>query len=326
LPHRILTLIFFCLFLSGCAVSRLASFPAVDGLKSVELEDTAFFPQKTSQCGPAALATLFRSSGSTVGPDELAPYLYLPGRRGSLQVEVISASRRFGRIPYVIDPEPSALQAELLAGRPVLVLQNLGLRLIPVFHYAVVIGILDDDQVVLRSGEERRLVMAGGRFAATWRRADSWGMVLLRPGELPANTAVPERYLLEVAAIESMGRLDSARAAYEAALARWPDQPDALFGLANTLLAQGQSNEAAGIYRKLIEIQPRHTAAINNLAEALSRQGCFTEALILIDETLKATGEADAFAPALRQTRLEIKGRKPAGRQLCHPALPPSSR
>lgn len=297
----------------------------VDGQTSIELEDTAFFPQKTSQCGPAALATLFKSSGSTVGPDELAPYLYLPGRRGTLQVEIISASRRFGRIPYVIDSEPSALQAELLAGRPILVLQNLGLRLIPVFHYAVVVGILADDQVVLRSGEERRLVMAGGRFAATWRRADSWGMVLLRPGELPAN-AVLNRYLLEVAAVESAGQLDIARAAYEAALTRWPDQPDALFGLANTLLAQGHSNEAAGIYRKLIEIQPRHTAAINNLAEALSRQGCFTEAIALIDTTLKAAGAADAYAPALRQTRLEIEGRKPDSRQICSPVRPFSPR
>lgn len=325
MPYRIFTLILFCFFLSSCAASRQAIFPMVDGLTSIELEDTAFFPQKTSQCGPAALATLFRSSGSTVGPDELAPYLYLPGRRGALQVELISASRRFGRIPYVIDPEPSALQAELLAGRPVLVLQNLGLRLFPVFHYAVVVGILDDDQVVLRSGEERRLVMTGDRFAATWRRADSWGMVLLRSGELPARAA-PERYLPEVAAIESSGRLDIARAAYEAALVRWPDQPDALFGLANTLLAQGNSNEAAGIYGKLIKNQPRHTAAINNLAEALSRQGCFAEAIALIDTTLKAAGEADAYAPALRQTRLEIEGRKPDGRQICLPVLPLSPR
>ena len=76
----------------------------------------------------------------TVTPDELVSQTYLPGRRGSLQLELIAAARRHQRIPYVLDPDAAALFAELDAGHPVLVLQDLGVGPLHVWHYAVVIG------------------------------------------------------------------------------------------------------------------------------------------------------------------------------------------
>jgi tetratricopeptide (TPR) repeat protein len=298
-----------CLWLlAGCAGSGPALFPQAGRPVDIELADVPFFPQKAYQCGPAALATVLGASGVSVAPDDLAPALYLPDRQGSLQLELVAAARRLGRVPYIIDPEPAAIRAELLAGRPVLVLQNLGLRLFPVYHYAVVVGIRAGEKVVLRSGEVRRRVMKGGRFAASWRRADSWGMVVLRPGELPAG-AQPERYLRAVAPFEGMGRSEIARAGYEATLKRWPEQPDALFGLANILLIENRPREAAAVYRRLLTIQPRHPAAVNNLAEAMSRQSCHAEAVALLDGVL-AAGEGGEFANVLKQTRQEIAARR----------------
>ena len=71
----------------------------------LELQNVPFFPQKAYQCGPAALATVLAASGIEVTPGELEPKIYLPQRRGSLQLELLAASRRYERLPYVIDAE-----------------------------------------------------------------------------------------------------------------------------------------------------------------------------------------------------------------------------
>ena len=48
----------------------------------------------------------------------------------------MAASRRHGRLPYLVRGDPAELAAELRAGRPVLVLQNVGLG----HHVAAVTG------------------------------------------------------------------------------------------------------------------------------------------------------------------------------------------
>ena len=306
--RSVVPLLLSCLVLSACAGSRQAFLPRDPGSPGIELEEVVFFGQRDLQCGPAALAMVLDHSGEKVQPDDLTPLLFLPGRRGSLQLEMIAAARRAGRIPYLIRPEAAAIAAELAAGRPVLVLQNLGVTWLPVYHYAVVVGLLPGDQVVLRSGEQRRLVMDGRRFQATWRRAGNWGMVLLRPGELPAAVE-PIDYLQAVAAFEATGQPEIARRGYEAALERWPRQPVALFGLGNCLLALGDEEQAAMVYRRLLAIEPQHAAAVNNLAEALSRRGCRRQALALLEKILAPPAGGGSFRPTLQQTRDEIAAR-----------------
>ena len=88
-------------------------------------------------------------------PDELVPEIYLPARRGSLQVELIAATRSRGRLPYLLAPSDDALFDELAAGRPVLVLQKLGAGPWPGWHYAVLVGYdRDRRSVLLRSGTD----------------------------------------------------------------------------------------------------------------------------------------------------------------------------
>src|SRR5262245_57366042 len=109
------------LLVGGCAAGR----PLIDQhSRLVELQDTPFFPQTAHQCGPAALATVLGASQVRTTPEELARLVYLPGRRGSLQIEMQAAPRQFGRIGYRIQPELAAILGELDAGRPVLVLHN----------------------------------------------------------------------------------------------------------------------------------------------------------------------------------------------------------
>jgi hypothetical protein len=308
------------LLLTGCAskpplLPSLISSESV--LTSLELEATPFHPQKQYQCGPAALATLLDHSGVPVTAESLVPHVYLPDKKGSLQIELVAASRRFNRIPYQINPNMTALIEELQAGRPVLILQNLGLKLWPVWHYAVVIGYsVEADELILRSGVTWREVLSTHRFLATWKHSDNWAIVLLKPGELPAR---PEQlpYLKAVAAMEELAPVDSLISAYRVALIEWPESPIALFGLAASLHTKGDLLAAEQGYRKLLAAKPDHLAAQNNLAEVLADRGCFTEALHMIERALKQ--EPGELRQHLLDTRRELEIRKAS-----HPLqLPP---
>jgi tetratricopeptide (TPR) repeat protein len=278
----------------------------------VELAQTPFFPQTAYYCGPAALATILKSAGVEAGPEELGDRVYLPEKRGSLQIEVMAAARHYRRMPYRIDPELTTILAELSAGRPVLVFQNLGIRLIPVWHYAVVVGYdAGEDTIFLRSGETRRRVMSAGDFLDTWERADKWGIVVLRPGELPANPD-PRRYLSAAAAMEELVSGELAMQWFLAAREAWPDDALVHFALGNSLYGVGDVEAALASYRDALALDPGLLAARNNLAHVLAERGCLDEATAQIDRALaeEAGGE---LRQTLEQTRLEILERVEEG-------------
>lgn len=248
------------------------------GTASLELVDTPFYPQEQFQCGPAVLATALTSSGIAVEPDDLVERVYLPGRQGSLQVEMLGATRMSGRIPYRVDGRLQAVRDELAAGRPVVVLQNLGVAAIPKWHYAVVVGIdTDRGEIVLRSGVDKRRVSSISTFLRTWRRSNYWGFVVLRPDVLPTNVD-RERYLAAVADMQKVGQREAAATAWNAALETWPGDPVSLFGLGNLELAAGGNVEAEDHFRAVIALNTESVAARNNLAIALARQSLFDEA------------------------------------------------
>lgn len=265
--------------LAGCAGSpRLAEGLPPASPRIIELSDTPFFPQEDYQCGPAALATMLRASGVEVTPAELVPQVYLPARRGSLQAELVAAARRHGRLPYPLATTAHELIAELEEGRPVLVLLNLGARLRPVWHYAVLIGYdAGHDFALLRSGRERRLEMPWEEFALAWHRAGRWAITVLPPKAIPAH-ATPDRYLDAVAGLEAAGQREATAAAYDTAIARWPEEPMFWLGRGNAAHAAGDLEAAADKYLRAILLAPRDAAARNNLAVTLADAGCFDEA------------------------------------------------
>lgn len=291
----------------------------------VELQETPFYPQKKFQCGPASLAMMLGASGVPVHPDDLSVKIYLPGREGSLQPELVAAARQYGRIPYVIDGGLPSLIAEIAAGRPVLVLQNLGVEIIPVYHYAVVIGALPENTIVLRSGADRRRLMSADDFLATWERADSWGMILLKPGKLPENPD-PARYLGAVNSFEIVGNGEAATAAYAAATAAWPENETAWFALGNNHLRVQRYDQAEKVFRRLLTINPNHVGALNNLAETLARKGCFSQALTLINQAAEvAKADNSPFTEAVLQTQEEITRQMAGAAQEDRRACPSAS-
>ena len=277
-----------------------------DAAPSVDLVDVPYFAQEDYQCGPAALAMVLRYSGLAATPGELAPRVYLPGRQGSLQIEMVAAARRYDRIAYVIRPTLPALLAELQANRPVLVLQNLGLSVLPVWHFAVVVGYSKtEDDLLLRSGRNARQAMSAYNFVRTWAGSGKWALVILRPGELPAGDD-PNGYLRAVADKETVSGPAGLVEAYGAAVARWPKNSVARFGYGNALQASGQLRRAVEQYKMLLALDPGQVAALNNLADALNLEGCREEALATIDRALTAGAGAKPLRPILEQTRREI--------------------
>ena len=233
----------------------------------------AFFPQRAYHCGPAALATVLAESGVRVHPDTLASQVYLPARRGTLQVELAAAARRQERLAVQVGQSLQAIVAELQAGRPVLVLQNLAVSFYPVWHYAVVVGYEPSpDRFVLRSGETRRRLTGRGRFAATWRRGGNWGLVVLAPGDDPTGLR-PQAYLKAAADLESTGAHEAALTAFRSAVSAWPDEPLGHLGEANNLYYLGRLEEAADAYHRLLEIDPAHVVALHNLTLLLLELG-----------------------------------------------------
>lgn len=291
--------------LGGCTAQRaiVSGAPSLQGHDgAVELAHTPFFPQEALQCGPAALATVLGAAGTDADPDALVKEVYTPGLGGSLQLELVAAARARGLVPYVISPDPDALFAELLAGRPVLVLQNLRLRSWPAWHYAVVIGAdAGTEHVILRSGAERRLEMPATSFLRSWDRADRWGFVLLEPGQLPAR---PDRarYFDAVAGLEEVGRYAAAAEAWEAGLAVWPEDSIAQFGHATARYLGGDVAAARAGYEALLAIEPGHAGALNNLANLLAGERCLASARHLAARAVAIAPAGTAIAAAAAST------------------------
>lgn len=276
----------------------------------VELAAVPFFPQEEYQCGPAALATALNWSGVNVTPAELAPQVYLPERQGSLQLELISAARRHGRIPYVLPPNLESLLAEVTSGNPVLILQNLSFWWYPKWHYAVVVGFdLKSDNLVLRSGREKRHEVPFKVFERTWRRSDYWAMVALPPDRLPF-TAEEIPYVQAVAALERLSRWQDTAVAYDTALERWPKSLAARMGLGNSRYALGDLHAAEAEFRQATQDHPKAGVAFNNLAQVLADQNRLPQARVAALRAVELGGpQQDTFRETLKQieTRMNSK-------------------
>jgi len=267
----------------------------------VELAAVPFFPQKEYECGPAALATVMSSAGVDATPEALVPQVYLPERKGSLQVEMLAAARRHGLVSYQLAPSFIDLMRELAAGTPVVVLQNLGVT--DGWHYAVAVGYdYAAARLVLRSGTTEREEMAFAVHEAVWKRSGYWAMVAVPPERIPV-TADESRWLGSLVAFERVNEPRRNRAAYAAFLERWPRNVSAAVGLANAQHALGELAQAEKVLRAALAEAPDSVVVLNNLAQTLSDQGRDAEALPLIERAAAAGGP---YADAVRETREEI--------------------
>ncbi len=282
--------VFVLVLLTGCASSGYQSMPYPAELPvRAELGDTPFFPDDSHYCGPAALATSLSAAGFPTESEELISQVFLPGRQGSLQIEMLSGSRRRGAVATVIPDSMQALFLEVAAGHPVVVLQNLGLSWAPSWHYAVVVGYdTEADVILLRSGPMKRQELSLRTFIYTWNRSDRWAFVTLRPDQLPA-TATQAQTVQALVAFERNAPVAASLQAYRTGLERWPNNPTLSMGLGNVLYASGDQDGAEAVFRQLIE-RHHHAAAYNNLARVLLERGNVAEARTIALSGLAVAG------------------------------------
>lgn len=263
---------------------------------SVLLTAVPFHPQaERDDCGPAALAMMLGWSGIDTDPATLAPTVYTPGREGTLQSDIVQASRRAGRLAISVRNLPDLL-AELDAGNPVLVLQNLGLTRWPVWHYAVAMGYdLERATLFLHSGREARQAMDFQAFEASWRSSENWALTVTRPDRLPSS--LDQARGLEAAnGLEQTGRDKAAAAAYGALLDRWPDSLPALMGFGNARYTAGDVGAARKTFRHAVTLHPNAAEAWNNLAVSLADEGKHEEALQAAKEAVRLGGPNETAA------------------------------
>ncbi|SFR64831.1 Tetratricopeptide repeat-containing protein [Marinobacter daqiaonensis] len=261
---------------TSSAVSPIASSRSsdLDLDQRLILEQVPFYAQEKYQCGPASLAMMLNAQGLTTEPDQLKDLVYLPGREGSLQVELVAAGRSHGMVVYELDGSLQSLLTEVAAGHPVMVMQNLRFNWWPQWHFAVVTGFdREKRNIILHTGTRELHEEAVEVFMATWNRTENWAVVMLPPGQLPA-TAEPIDYLMAVNDLETTGHWDTASEAYRTAERAWPDQPAAILGQGNIAWQAGDWAEATRHYLRLTSEFPDLAAGWHNLAQSLARQGC----------------------------------------------------
>ena len=263
--------------LSACA-GRPIDIPPPEAFADLsakrQLEQVPFYAQDAYQCGPAALAMVLNHRGKPATPEALKDRVYIPERKGTLQVELVSAGRERDLLVYPVAGKLESVMAEVDAGNPVLVMQNLAFNWLPQWHYAVVIGYdLASKEMIVHSGLNQAQREPFKVFLRTWQRADRWAVVMLPPDQLPA-TAEPLPYLRAASDLEQTGRLDSAALAYQSAMQHWPEQAAARFGMGNVAWAQGRRGEAVEHFRTLTSEFPELQAGWNNLAYGLETTGC----------------------------------------------------
>lgn len=288
--------------LSACATPQAdrllhdrGSLPA-----QAQVEHVPFYSQDRFYCGPASMAMVLTWSGVAVTRDRVALAVYTPGREGSLPSDMAAAPRRYGRQAIPIT-NLADLLAELAAGHPVIVFQNLGLSWLPQWHFAVATGYdLDRGEILLHSATIRDHRTSLTKFEHTWRRGNYWGLAVLPPGRLPAR-GDPLDVLRAAAAFERVHRYAEAAETYGAALRRWPDNLGAAIGLGNARYAAGDRLGAESAFLAAATLHPEAPAAWNNLAHVLAESGQRPAAIHAAQRAVQHGGATAAYRDTLEE-------------------------
>lgn len=272
-------LVVLALLLGGCAGKVQLPAQSERLPQRVELSEVPFYPQEEFQCGPAALATMLVQRGVQTSPEQLKPQVYLPGRQGSLKLELVAAARQHGQLVYPLEPQLDALLAQVAAGNPVLVMQNLGLDWYPQWHFAVLVGFdRPKNELILRSATVQRWTTDFSSFDRTWARAQRWAVVTVPPDKLPAEAQL-QPWLQAASDLEETGRRADAERAYRTAAERWPGEPMPALALGNARYAVGDREGAEAALRDSLQRQADFSVGWSNLAEVLNERGCPQQAV-----------------------------------------------
>src|SRR3989442_6079813 len=143
------------------------------------------------------------------------------------------------------------------------------------------------------AGEKKRIADAPGNYEAR----NVLGVLYAQIGRVDGARASFEaslavqpgnavaHYNLGILSVSRRG-MDEAMTHFARALASKPDYVEAHTNLGALLHAQGRTNEAVAHYRAALAIRPSHVAALNNLGRAMLDQGKADDAIRFFEESL----------------------------------------
>lgn len=276
------------IFLAGCQTppqtqSLLQSPPAIN--KQHLIETMPFYPQQQYFCGPTTLSEVANFYGRGVSPEQIAPMTFVPGLDGSLQIEMVAATRQLGMVAYAQQGNLALLLSLVANNVPVIVLQNNSINLFPQWHYAVVIGYdLDTQQVTLHSGVTAFHTLNLATFERTWQRGQYWMLAMLPPTSTDPLLA-PFVYTKACQDLLDTGQSEAGIEALKSAIKQWPEYWLSYFLLANHYLAH-DPQEAVKWFAQGENYGNHEVSYLNNYAYALGKLQCFAQAESLIKQAL----------------------------------------
>lgn len=277
------------LLLSGCQTppqtrQLLDTQPAIP--RQHLIAQVPFYPQQDYFCGPTTLAEVAGFYGLNTSPEAIAPSTFIPGRQGSLQIEMAAATRQMGMLAYV---QPRATLVQLLSlvaeDIPLIVLQNNSIAWLPQWHYAVVIGYdLDRSEVILHTGVTSNHRLNFATFERTWQRGNYWLLAMLPPEK---SSALLDPFLYTKASQDLISTYQTMAGvvALKTAIKQWPGYWLPYFLLGNHYFSV-DPKQAANWFEQGLVVAAQQVAYLNNYALLLSNLACHDRATALIEQAL----------------------------------------
>lgn len=272
---RFILIAAFPFLLLGCVTRAVQTETLLDSPinipTSYEIKNIPFIDQSVGYCGPATLTMAMNWAGQKISVDEVAAQVYTPGLKGSLQSDLVGASRRQGLIAVPIQ-DLSALLREVAAGHPVIIFENLSLSWAPNWHYALVLGYnLEKQEMIMHSGHDAYYRWDMRKFERSWMLGEYWGLVVLPAGELAA-TASELTHTRAAVGLEQAQKDVEAEKSYRKILEKWPTNLVSLVGLANLAYKKGNRQQAVDFLLQAQKTHPESEAVRHNLAFAQSHK------------------------------------------------------
>lgn len=260
-------------FLVGCATApqtkQLLANPPVSLASAANISNVPFYSQQDYYCGPTTLAEVFQYNGIVQSPDEIAPQLFIPERKGSLQLEMIAATRQQGLLAYTERGNLEKLLYLIENDVPVIVLQNLAINLYPMWHYSVVKGYdLATQEIIQHTGEFKNRAVDLSVFERTWQRANYWYLIAL-PSEHKLKALDPLTYVTSAQDLISVKQQVAGINHLKNATKLWPNYWLSYFLLGNYYLQNKNINNAIYWFEQGYQFATTQSLYLNNYAFAL---------------------------------------------------------
>jgi len=249
-----------------------------------------FILQKPNLCGPAALAMVANYHGRAVTQEQLAT--------GSLTIDLLDQARRLGFWARQYRGHRTDLRQKLAAGVPLIVRGEFGAN----EHFFVALRLDPFRETVTVHTDARPFhEMRFDDFDRFWERGGRWTLLVCPGDQTPWRLSADEHNDLGVHC-ERTGQFGLAAAHYRTAAELAPRNAWFPMNLGNALAKQKLMSEAAQAYRQAVARDPNNPDALNNLAWAFAELGAN------LDEAAEFCRRALALQPAHRAYYLDTLG------------------